>query len=308
MEHSGAFESIQTKFSEIRDRVTAVVKGEAAGLYLYGRPGTAKTYLIRTNLEEQSVRYAYANGHLTPAGLFDLIKENPRAVIVLDDVSALFRQQQALQILLAACGMPHDGGRTRMVRYKTRHGDDVVGFKGSIVAISNLSLLQHNREVLNALNDRVQVLEYDPTDEEIEAVIFDIAKTGPRGITPAEAASAAEVLLRECRTAGVRPSIRLFVDKAIPDFRLWRSGDSECDWRDLIRSSVRQSTVRPQHAIRETSRTKRIASEKQIAREICIDLADPCQRVEAWQKRTGKCQASFYRRCGELRKEGLLTG
>ena len=167
-DHS-ALDTLRKRQSLIRDRIRGVVHQAANGVYLHGRAGVSKTYMVRTTLESLCQRYAYSNGHLTPVGLFELIETNPHSVIVLDDVTTIFGVPKALQLLLAALGTPHDGSRTRTVRYKTATTDKVAYFEGSIIAISNLSLGEHSNQVLQALQDRVHVMAYEPTDDEVEA-------------------------------------------------------------------------------------------------------------------------------------------
>jgi len=99
-----------------------------------------------------------------PAAPPGLIEENPNSVIVLDDVSMIFKQPRALHILLAALGTPHDGSRTRTVRYKKGGDDRTVFFDGGIIAISNLALSGHSNEVLEALQDRVHAMSFEPSD------------------------------------------------------------------------------------------------------------------------------------------------
>jgi hypothetical protein len=287
--------------SLIKDRIRAVVHNEANGVYLHGRPGSSKTYLVRTTLESLGRHYAYSNGYLTAVGLFDLIEENAQSVIVLDDVSAIFEQPKALQILLAALGTPHDGARNRPLRYKTATTDRIVFFGGGIIAISNLELASHSNQVLHALQDRVHVMAFEPTDEEIEAAIYEIARTGPRDVDAADAERVADFLLQECHELGVRPSVRLFVDKAIPDFRLWRAGNSESDWTDLVRSSVRQMVIPQLHGLRDLTRKDQIASERNIALSIAAAFDDRESRLTAWHDRTGKGKSAFYRRLNESR-------
>lgn len=305
---SSALASLHRQQSLIKDRIRAVVHSEANGVYLHGRPGSSKTYLVRTTLDSLGRSYAYSNGHLTPVGLFDLIEENPHSVIVLDDVSAIFEQPKALQILLAALGTPHDGARYRPLRYKTAKTDRTVFFGGGIIAISNLELGGHSNQVLHALQDRVQAIAYEPTDEEIEAAIYEIAGTGPRNVQATDAERVADFLLQECRELGVRPSVRLFVDKAIPDFRLWRSGNSESDWKDLVRSSVQQMVIPQLHALRDMTRKDQIASERNIALSITADFGDRESRLRAWHDRTGKGKSAFYRRLNESRSRALVAG
>lgn len=306
MKHRDELVDLFERHALIRDRVRSVVRGESAGFYLHGRPGTSKTYLVLNNIKSSECGYAYSNGHITPLGLFDLIRRNPESIIILDDVSAVFRQPIALQILLAALGRSHDGSRFRPVRYKTAKSDEVAYFGGGIIAISNLPLANHNREVLAALQDRVHAIEYEPTDEQVEAHIFDIASQVSCAESAEKRVMVAEFLIAECRQCEVRPSIRLFVDKALPDFRFWESGQSECDWRDLVRSSVRESTVPQQYPLRNVTRKDRVEAERAIVLEICKEC-DASERVAKWRERTGKGQSSFYRRYGELKQGGDLS-
>ena len=208
----------------IKDRVRGVVHKQCNGMYLHGRPGTSKTYLVLSTLDMLAVNYTYSNGHLTPIGFFELLAENRDRIIVLDDVSAIFNNPIALQLLLAALGTPHDGSRIRYVRYKTAKGDQVVPFSGGIICISNLPLAGHHDEILAALNDRVYVIGYEPTDEQIIALIYKLADDGERGVPPTKARPVAHFLVTECKRREIRPSVRLFVDKALVDFQLWESG------------------------------------------------------------------------------------
>jgi hypothetical protein len=302
-----ALETLHRKQSLIRDRIRAVVYQTANGVYLHGRAGVSKTYLVRTMLESLGQRHAYSNGHLTPNGLFDLIEANPQSVIVLDDVTSIFNAPKALQLLLAALGTSHNGSRTRTVRFKTAHTDRVAFFEGSIVAISNLSLGEHSNQVLQALQDRVQVVAYEPTDEEIEAQIYEIAGASPRGVSPSDAVEVAAFLLEECRSAGIRPSLRLFIDKALADFTLWKDGNSESHWHDLVRSSARQLAVPQQHGLRDMTRKDQMAAERKLVSEICAAFCSRMERLKAWKHQTGKSQSAFYRHFRELERPQLAV-
>ncbi|HUQ71683.1 MAG TPA: hypothetical protein VM165_19295, partial [Planctomycetaceae bacterium] len=83
-------QSLQRQRAVVTDRVRGVVHGASTGLYLYGRPGTSKTHTICSTLDALQCRYKYNAGHLTAIGLFELIREYPERVLVLDDVSAVF--------------------------------------------------------------------------------------------------------------------------------------------------------------------------------------------------------------------------
>jgi len=301
MTMSENLKSLRDKQSLIKDRIRAVASGRATGAYFCGRPGTSKTYLVRTTLKLLGCSYDYRSGRVTPQGLFKLIEKNPESVIVLDDVSSIFQNEQGQQILLAALGGSHDGTRTRSVLYTTAKEDREARFSGGIIAISNLPLAGHSNQVLDAIRDRVQSVPYEPTDEEIAAEIHFIAGNSPREMDSNEAGEVACFLLDACRASGVRPSIRLFVDKALPDFLQWRSGNSELHWHDLVRSSVEERIVPQEHPLRDMSRRDRIDAERRLFQDICTRFPTRKQRLDAWVTQTGLSRATFDRRLREMK-------
>jgi hypothetical protein len=292
----------------IKDRVRGVVHGHANGMYLHGRPGTSKTHSVRTTLEQLNVPSVSHSGHLTPVGLFGLLRENPQSILVLDDVSSILSQPVALQILLASLGSPPDGSRTRTVRYKSAKGDEVVRFLGGIIVITNLPLADHDNAVLGALRDRVHVIGYEPTDEQIEAFIYELAESSPRGIPADEALTVARYLVSECRNCGVRPSVRLFMDKALPDYRQWAEQKSQSHWQDLVRSSLQEEAVARVHPLQDVSRSERTESERRLIVSLYEEMKDAKEMVQEWKERTGKGKSAFYRRLNELKARGDVRG
>jgi hypothetical protein len=302
------YESLMTKLMVVRDRVRGVYWGESTGLYLHGRPGTSKTYTVRSTLDTLGANFEPSSGHLTPIALFDLIAENRDRIIVLDDVAAIFRQPIALQILLAALGSPHDATRARIVQYKTAIETREVPFSGGIICLSNLALDGHHHEVLAALRDRVHVLSYEPTDEEIIALICKLADEGVDGVPPEKARMVATYLIQECKAREIRPSVRLFVDKAIGDYRLHAAGKCETHWRDLIASELEQQLVEPQYPTTDVSREEQSEAELRVALDIYLSFETRAERSEQWKCRTNKSEKAFYRRVGQLRRAGRLPG
>lgn len=304
------YEELMKKIKVVKDRVRGVVHGQSNGLYLHGRPGTSKTFVVRSTLDTLAVNYTHHSGHLTPIGLFDLLEENRDRIVVLDDVSAIFNAPIALQILLAALGNPHDGSKARYVRYKTAKETRTVPFTGGVVCISNLSLDGHHDKVLGALKDRVFVIHYEPSDDQIIALIHKIAQDGVDGVPPLKARMVATFLIEECRlreSQGVRPSVRLFRDKALKDYKLFEAGNCETDWRDLIRSNLEEQLVELKHPTTDLSRAEEVEAERRIALDIQLSFGSKAERIEQWKARTGKAQASFYRRTAELKKAGRLS-
>jgi hypothetical protein len=302
------YRELMKKMKVVKDRVRGVVWGESNGLYLHGRPGTSKTHTVCTTLDTLAVNYTYSNGHLTPIGLFDLIGENQDRIIVLDDVSAIFNAPIALQVLLAALGNPHDGSKVRWVRYKTFKGLKSVPFSSGVICVSNLSLDGHQKEVLAALKDRVNIISYEPTDEEIIALIMKLADEGVGGVPPDKARMVATYLIAECKLREIRPSVRLFVDKAIKDYKLYEAGKCETHWRDLVASNLQQQLVELQHPTKDLSREEQVEAERRIALDVYLSFGTRAERVEQWNSRTGKSQAALYRRLAELKQAGRLPG
>ncbi len=104
MDHSDSLSELYASLKVMRDRIRGVAQGYHAGFYLFGRPGTSKTYTVKKTLDELGVKYEYFNGHLTAIGLLDLLEEFPDSIIILDDVSEIFGDRKALQMFLAALG------------------------------------------------------------------------------------------------------------------------------------------------------------------------------------------------------------
>ena len=112
----------KAKLQLIRDRVGSVSGGYKTGVYIVGRSGTSKTYTVKEELEQLDRPWVIKNARMTPMGLFDFLANHPEHVIVLDDITSLFKNEQALQILLAALdGQP---GEPRLVTYKSKDKDE----------------------------------------------------------------------------------------------------------------------------------------------------------------------------------------
>src|SRR5271154_3864013 len=175
----GLLAELHRRQAIVRDYVRGVAKQYATGLYLFGRPGTAKTHTVKAVLDQEIKElFTYQRGHLTPVGLFDLLAEHPDEVIVLDDLVTIFRSDIALQILLSALEHPAPGDRTRtrVVKYRRKGEEARVAFRGGIICITNREL--HDDELLGAFKSRVHTLNYDPSDAQLGALMLDLADRG----------------------------------------------------------------------------------------------------------------------------------
>jgi hypothetical protein len=286
----------------VRDYVRGVAQQYATGLYLFGRPGTAKTHTVRLTLEKEIQEiYVYQRGHLTPVGLFELIAEHPDEVIVLDDLVTIFRSDIALQILLSALEHPSPGDRTRtrVVKYR-RKGEEVrAPFRSGIICISNREL--HDDELLGAFKSRVHTLNYDPSDAQLGALMLDLAEHGSLPVPPEEALEVARFVIGAMLRQGCRFDLRLFINKAIPDYVQWKDDETESDWRDLVNACIEEHLVAVRHSGERPSRADRKEEEQALIRQIEKEHPAGEARVRAWSERTGKSARAFYRRLAEMR-------
>jgi len=305
---ANALERLDRRLAVIRDRVRAVSDGDAPGLYLYGRPGTGKTRTVRRTLHALEARETYHAGHLTPLGLFDLMAAHPDGVLVLDDVGELLRQRVAVQLLLAALGGQSGGDGRRVVSYRRQGVEERVEFAGGVVLISNLTL--HPAGLLAALQSRVEAVEFDPPDDELEALMVDLVATGwaPDGtprLTPGQAREAVGHLAAEARRRGVRLDLRL-LDKALRAYARWLEGKTETHWKDLVAVSVGRHAGEAEHTpLRPVSRAARKEAEQSLVRSLVAETpGDRNRQIAGWERRTGKSGRAFYRRLGEVSPPG----
>lgn len=282
--HEQCLKEVEAQFGIIRDRLRGVCDGYTNGFYLFGPPGISKTHTVVNYLNDNSIPFEHVKGHLTGSALFDVLEETPAGVILLDDVQAIFGDPKAVQILLAALGSPPDGSRIRKVLYRTARGTRVVDFTGSVIAISNLALEEHRNEVIRALADRVHVQKFDPNPQQVEALIFKIAMKGVAGVAPEDAVTVARFLAEECRNRGTRLTVRLFVNNALPDFRMWKAGKAENHWAALVSATVAKEFVPQRHAVRGMSHNDQMEADRRIVLAICREFSDPMEKVRAWKQ------------------------
>jgi hypothetical protein len=245
--------------------------------------------------------YVYQRGHLTSMGLFELIAQHPDETIVLDDLAHLLRSDVALQLLLSALEEPTAGGRP--VIYRRQGREQRTMFRAGIVCISNREL--HDDKVLNAFKSRVHTLNYDSSDAQLGALMLAIAESGwPTArptVTPQEAVTVARFLIGEMLRLGCRFDLRLFVNKALPDFQQVKDGEAESDWRDLVTAAIEEHLVEVQHTReRPPSRAAQLEEDREIVREILREHETREERLSAWTERTGKSERAFYRRLAEM--------
>lgn len=122
----------------ICDRTKSVVFGYAIAAYIAGRTGTGKTFNVLQELRKHEVPWCYQNARVTAMGLFELFREHPEHIIVLDDVPSIFKDKAALQILLAA--LDGDPEKPREITYKSKDKDERFEFSGGLILTGNVPI------------------------------------------------------------------------------------------------------------------------------------------------------------------------
>jgi hypothetical protein len=282
----------------IRDRTRSVAERYQVGAYLVGRPGSSKTYTVEATLERLDTPWIGRNSRMSPMGLYRLLEDHPEHTIVLDDISTLFGQPPALQILMAALG--GRPGEARTVTYTTKDERRSFQFSGGIIAVSNLPL---GRDPLaDAVASRVARLEHEPSDEMIAAFMRAQALKGFEEVTPPECLEVVEYVIAESRACDYRLDLRSMT-KAWQDYRLDRHGKALRPWRDLVRSDLKRLVGgdRP-HA---EGRAGRLAWERQVAQELFERFPQDKRRRDAeWRRLAGSGPDSLYRRKREVERDG----
>jgi hypothetical protein len=278
----------------LADRVRSVAKGFQTGAYIVGRPGAGKTHTARRVLDAAGTDYVLLNGRVTPAALYEEIEDRPDSVLVIDDVSTLFDSLPAAQLLMAAVG--GDPDTPRRVTYVTKAARRITEFRGGVIALSNRPLGRDPAAA--ALASRLAVLEHEPTDDMLVAFMEGEARRGVKKVPPRECLAVFEHVVAVCRAADYRIDLRHFF-KGIEDYRCWKSGECETDWRVLVESGMRRV---PAEALPPAPVTR--AGTKAFEYEAVRDLhgrgLDRDELEREWRERTGKAMDSYYRRRREL--------
>jgi len=285
-------QEFERKLQIIRDRVSSVAHNYHTGCYLVGRPGTSKTYTVVEELGRMDCPSLCKNARMSPYGLFCLLDEHREHVIVLDDITSLFKSAQAVEILLAALdGRP---GKPRTITYKTKDNDLSVPFSGAIVAISNVPM--RCDPLACALGSRIVVLEHEPTDGELAAYIRRLAAKGFIDLPPDECAEVAEFIILETRQYDLRLDLR-HLTKGWQDYRQFKHGRSQTTWRDLIRTSL-QKTAREPFVARSKQEDLELQRRK-VREAVQQHPNDRHAQIEA----TGLKSSTFYNRLKEIQAD-----
>ncbi|MBX9671782.1 MAG: hypothetical protein K2X93_29605, partial [Candidatus Obscuribacterales bacterium] len=232
-EEESYLKQFDSRNRSIRDNVRLVAQRHSSGLYVCGSAGTSKTYTVTSILEEEEASYEVVAGHITGVGLFRTFQKNPHSTIVLDDVTAIFKNEVGKQILLSALGKGKNG--ERWVGYHKASMQERCLFFGGVIAISNLML--GCDPVSIALQSRVNAIEYIPEQEEIRAFIKHIAESkGFDNMTIEESKELASFVITISLEEGKALDLRS-ITKSAEVYVASKSGTLESTWQDLVRNN-----------------------------------------------------------------------
>jgi hypothetical protein len=291
--------SLEQKLQLVRDRVQSVADGYANGLYLWGEGGLSKSYTVQHTLNELRKPYKLSNSRLTAKGLFELLRDHPDLVHVIEDAEPLLAAKHASGVLRSALWGQDgpDGRQERPVVWQIAGTRVEVLFTGGIILVCNAPL--ENLPELRALRTRIPILQYGPTTAEIILMMRDIAskghRHGPHELTPTECLEVAHQLIARFQQLQRTPDIRLMIN-AFKDRLQWANGASTMHWIDLLDSRLKErTTTATNHYLSRSARTEQ---EQEIARRT-MHLA-PQERLQVWKHETGKSQPALYRRLQEV--------
>jgi hypothetical protein len=293
-------DSLAEKLLMVRDRVAAVVGNYQTGLYLYGAGGLGKSHTVMRQLEELGANYRLYNSRMTGKGLFQTLEKAPDAIHVLEDMERLTRDRDGQGVLRSALWA--QPGHDRVVTWTTATGgEERFAFRGGVIMIANRPLA--DLPELRALATRIAVHKLDVADVELVALMRSLAcdgyRSGKKAVEPAACAAVAEHVIGECRAAGCPLDLRLYVN-GLMDYLQWDQDNARCHWRDLVSARVRQSAAHLRESVAARSKEEQQEIQRDEVRKICALAADPNERVRLWRERTGKSQATFYRRLREV--------
>src|SRR5262245_31304184 len=94
--------SFEYKSQLVRDRTVGVAEGWSNGFFLYGEGGTSKSYTVQQALERHRKPYKLSNSRLTGKALFELLRDYPDVVHVIEDAETLLLDKNAHGVLRSA--------------------------------------------------------------------------------------------------------------------------------------------------------------------------------------------------------------
>jgi hypothetical protein len=326
-------DEFEKRCTAVRDLVHHVVTNEDTyGFYLWGPRGCGKTTGIERALEELGVTPVLFRGTMTAQSLYVEAKGASDGTLWINDDPGVLTEPAAQQYLLAMLEDstdPKTGESHRLVtrsRVKVEDSDRFI-FKGKILFDSNLPIVNSkSRRTLEAVEDRLVVHHFGPTDAELGAVLRYLAQlTGDESERSYIRLKQRDLKYWEKTTTEERSMIVEFIiDQAVKykvglslrslrDTLKYYVGQKEhgysTDWRDMVVKELTRYDVEYRYSkppSRKDQRLEREREELTILLEDFEDLLDAGYEVykhnviDQWCERTSQNERQFRRRLAEL--------
>lgn len=279
--------SLASKRAMVRDAIAAVRDGDLRGGLITGGPGIGKSFLVN--------EFVGSNGdHILLTGLLSRpeaiakFEEFPDRLFVFDDTCGCLSDQVFLQLLLPGLGPATGDGGVRLISYCVKGKSKRIEFTGRMLFIGNSAFRGAPKSVIDALESRLFHIPYEPTRDELEAQLYDLAEQGFKDLEAQESLNLLTFVLRECRKTERTPEIRLLFDKILPMFQRHRRGSTDCCWREHVVQIVRQPHRAAQRPFSDAELFSILTDIQRQARSIAEQVAE-------YHRLTGRSRAAFFR-------------
>lgn len=234
--------AINDRFKFTDQLVKMVAKGETASCVITGEGGLGKSYTVMKALRDAGLKdiselpigtnitsggyFRVVKGFSTAKGLFRILFENQKGIVVFDDCDSILKDADALNLLKGAL----DSYDKRLITWNTSVSDDDLPrsfeFQGGVVFISNLD----QDKISQAIRSRAMNVDLSmTTDQKIERMETIMQSDSFMPNVPMSYKEDALATIRENKDSASEISLRTLINVA----KIRNSGNE--NWRDLAK-------------------------------------------------------------------------
>jgi hypothetical protein len=283
---------VEAKGRLITEKTKLVIHGHSNGFYVWGEPGTGKSYRTISCLEGEKVPYIFHNTRISGPALAVSLQQNSTAIHLVEDCESLFKDKNAYELLRSALWGQTDasGEQRRWVKYEIHGCSLCFEFFGGIIFTGNRAL--QDMPEMRALRSRIPAFRFVLTRPQMLALMKKLSLDGFS--TAKGKLTAAKCLeIYHFHVANLPPdrllNLRLLINSFRDRIGLYKLG-LEASWPDHVLLAIHESTDYP------STRTEIQRREEEIALELSQQDLTTEERLRAWTARTGRtCIRSYYR-------------
>jgi hypothetical protein len=218
------------RFECMTNMIDMVIMGISPSVMITGLSGIGKTYMVLKRLEDHGIKegdYIRTTAHCTPQGLYELLYQHQRQIIIFDDCDAIFEKTTAVNILKAAL----DSYSRRTISWNSTrlpdHLESSFDFEGQIIFVSNHTI----DRIDDAVKSRTFVVDLQMSRREICDYIAFIMKDIDAKLSMEEKQEVLNELIEICEYYD-NFNVRTFI-KACRIYRMAKINNS--DWKKSVR-------------------------------------------------------------------------